>query len=204
MIDLTRFRAVIFDFDGVIVDSETMQARAWSRVAQDLGLRDRVITAREIAGRIDAELAAELFPGFDAQRCVVEKARVEAELEARGDLRLVDGVERFVRRLALTHALAICSNCHVEPLARRLAQTGVGPAFQAVVGRTDGVPHKPAPDLYLRALAALRVPARDACAIEDSPTGVAAAKAAGVHVIQLVHPDSSRSPDADEWIEVFD
>jgi HAD superfamily hydrolase (TIGR01509 family) len=77
-------------------------------------------------------------------------------------------------------------------------------AFRVVVGRTDGVPHKPAPDLYLMCLAELRIEARHACAIEDSPTGILAAKAAGIHAIQLLHPGMPRSVDADGWVHRFD
>jgi HAD superfamily hydrolase (TIGR01509 family) len=109
-----------------------------------------------------------------------------------------------VRGLSGTHALAICSSCHPDVIARRLERVGLRPSFRVVVGRTGGVPHKPAPDLYLRALAELRVRAADACAIEDSPTGVVAARAAGVYAIQLLRPGMPRAANADEWITGFD
>jgi beta-phosphoglucomutase-like phosphatase (HAD superfamily) len=68
----------------------------------------------------------------------------------------------------------------------------------------QGLRHKPAPDLYLRAMQELGVEsAANACAIEDSPTGVAAAKAAGLYVIQLLHSGVPKSPAADEWIDGF-
>jgi HAD superfamily hydrolase (TIGR01509 family) len=203
VVDLSRFRAVIFDFDGVIVDSESMQARAWTQVGRELGLVDCLISVEQIAGRLDIELAPRLFPGCDARRCVERKAQLETEVEAAGELRLVQGVDSLVRRLARTHRLAICSSCHDELLRRRLALVGMTRFFPVVVGRTDGVLHKPAPDLYLNALAGLGVGAADACAIEDSLTGVAAAKAAGLHVIQLVHPGLPRAADADQWITCF-
>ena len=204
MLDLGKFRAVIFDFDGVIVDSESMQARAWTRVAAMVGHKDRQITIQQIAGQLDVNLAAELFPGCDASWCVREKWRIDAELEAAGELRTVDGIEPFVRAIAKTHRLAICSSCEHQLVARRLEQTGLRSRFAVVVGRTEEMRHKPAPDLYLRALARLELSAAEACAIEDSPTGIAAAKAAGLHVIQLVHPGIPRSADADHWIERFE
>jgi putative hydrolase of the HAD superfamily len=203
MLDLNRFRAVVFDFDGVIVDSETMQARAWTRVARQLGQHERDIAVHQIAGRLDIEVAAELFPECDSRRCAAEKLRIETEMESSGGLRLIDGVEQFVRRISRTHLLAICSSCHHEPLARRVNRTGLAPMFRVIVGRRDGTVHKPSPDLYLRALAALGVGAPDACAIEDSPTGIAAAKSARICVIQLLTPGNHRSPDADAWIERF-
>src|SRR5687767_7072882 len=134
MIDLARFRAVIFDFDGVIVDTETMQARAWTRVARELGMREREVTVEQIAGRIDTELAAELFAGRDVQWCVRRKWIIDREMEAGGELRLVPGVEHFVRHLAGTHTLAICSSCHPDVIARRLGTVGLRSAFRVVVG----------------------------------------------------------------------
>ena len=203
-INLARFKAVIFDFDGVIVDSETMQARAWTRVARELGMHDCEVKVEQIAGRIDVELAAELFAGRDVQWCVRRKWSIDREMEDGGELRLVPGVEQFVRGLEGTHALAICSSCHPDVIARRLDRAGLRSAFRVVVGRTEGVPHKPAPDLYLRTLHELSVRAADACAIEDSPTGIVAAKAAGVHAIQLLHIGMPRAANADAWITGFD
>jgi HAD superfamily hydrolase (TIGR01509 family) len=201
MLDLSKFRAVIFDFDGVIVDSESMQARAWTRLAAIVGDKNRQISIQQIAGQLDIDLAAKLFPDCDASWCVRQKARIDAELEAAGELGTVEGIEPFVRAISKTHRLAICSSCQHELVARRLERTGLRSAFAVVVGRTEDLRHKPAPDLYLRAIAQLGVSAAEACAIEDSPTGIAAAKAAGLHVIQLVHPGMPRAADADEWIE---
>jgi len=204
MLDLSKFRAVIFDFDGVIVDSETMQARAWTRVGRELGFADCQISVERIAGRVDVELAPMLFPGHDPRRCVQRKWQIEAEMEAAGELRLVHGVDQFVHALARTHRLAICSSCHVMQLRRRLERVGLSSLFSVVVGTSAGVAHKPAPDLYLRALAQLGVGADEACAIEDSETGVAAARAAGIYVIQLVHPGQPRAALADEWFGGFE
>jgi HAD superfamily hydrolase (TIGR01509 family) len=203
MQDPGRFRAVIFDFDGVIVDSEPMQARAWTRVARELGLSECDVTVEQIAGRLDIELAAHLFPGRDARQCAQRKQQIEYEMEAAGELRLVAGVEEFIRRLAATHTMAICSSCHIDLLRRRLSAAGLASLFGSVTGRCDGVHHKPAPDLYLRTLADLEIPADEACAIEDSLPGIAAAKAASLYAIQLVHPGLPRSPHADRWISSF-
>ena len=200
MVYLSRFPVVIFDFDGVVVDSETLQARAWTRVARELGARRGEISAAQIAGRLDAELAGELFAGFDAARCLEGKWRAEAELEAAGELRLVDGAAEVVRQLAGVHVLAICSSCREEVITRRLDAAGLRSSFRLVVGRVDGLRHKPAPDPYLLALERLGVRPPDACAIEDSPTGVAAAKAAGIHAIQLLHDGMPRAVDADEHV----
>jgi beta-phosphoglucomutase-like phosphatase (HAD superfamily) len=176
--------------------------RSWKQVAQAMG-RDCDVSLQRIAGRLDRELAGELFPGCDAEWCVNEKARIEQEMESRGELKLIDGVERFTRLIGTRHRPAIASSCHRDVLHRRLRMLRLNDVFEVVVGRSDGVRHKPAPDLYLRALDELNVDARDACAIEDSPTGVAAGKAAGLYTIQLLHPGMPRAADADHVIDRF-
>jgi len=200
MVDLTRFAAVIFDFDGVIVDSETLQARAWTRVARELGADRCEVTAAQIAGRLDAELATELFAGFDAARCLDRKWRIEAEMESAGELRLVDGAAEAVRDLARSHELAICSSCREEVIVRRLDAAGLRSFFRHVIGRIEGMRCKPSPDPYLLALDRLGAQPHDACAIEDSPTGIASAKAAGIHAIQLLHDGMPCATDADEHV----
>jgi|SRR5688572_21416410 len=202
MLDLHRFRAVIFDFDGVIVDSESMQVRSWKQVAQTLG-RECNVSVQRIAGRLDREVAVELFAGCDADWCVREKAQTEQEMESRGELKLIHGVEPFIRSITTTHRLAIASSCHCDVLDRRLKMLGLHDTFEVVIGRTDGVRHKPAPDLYLRALESLKLNPIDACAIEDSSIGVAAARAAGLYAIQLLHPGMPRAGEADQVIERF-
>jgi putative hydrolase of the HAD superfamily len=202
MLDLHRFRAVIFDFDGVIVDSESMQVRSWKQVAQAIG-RDCNVSLQQIAGRLDRELAGAMFPGCDADSCVREKAMIEQEMETRGELQSVAGVAQFLRSILATHRLAIASSCHRDVLNRRLTMLGLRNLFEVVVGRSDVLRHKPAPDLYLRALDDLALHATDACAIEDSPTGIDAAKAAGLYTIQLLHLGMPRVANADEVITRF-
>jgi HAD superfamily hydrolase (TIGR01509 family) len=158
----------------------------------------REITAAQIAGRIDSELAIELFPGLDAARCAARKWEIDDEVEA--ELHLVEGAAQLIRRLVNGHELAICSSCRPQLIERRLDRVGIRSSFRVIVGRIDEIPHKPAPDLYMRTLTRLGVSATNACAIEDSPTGVAAAKAAGIYTIQLLHPGLPRAAAADAWV----
>jgi HAD superfamily hydrolase (TIGR01509 family) len=205
MIDLSRFKAIIFDFDGVIVDSESLYTRSWVQLADELGIKNNAICGERVSGRIDRDLVVEFFPDVaDRQACLERKWAIDAERESRGEMRPIRGVVDFIHRCAQIHILAICSSSHSDDLHRRLELTGLAPMFQVIRGRIDGVPHKPAPDLYLRTLAALRLDAPYACAIEDSATGVAAADAAGLFTIQFLHEGISRAPGADEVIQSFD
>jgi HAD superfamily hydrolase (TIGR01509 family) len=192
MINFSRFKAIIFDFDGVLVDSETLQARAWTRVAQELG-RSAVITAGHIAGKIDQDIVHELFPGADMRHCMDRKWCIESKMVEAGELEAIAETITFARRMSETHRLAICSSSRRENIIKRLEPTGITCLFHTIMGRLDGVPHKPAPDHYLLTLEALKLEADEACAVEDSPPGVAAAKAAGLFTIQLQHPYLARA-----------
>jgi len=196
IVDLSRFGAIIFDFDGVLVDSETLQARAWTRVAQELQL-EKIVTAQDIAGKIDEDIVYELFPREKAAWCRDRKWCVESEMVAAGELEAIADTVHFAQRMSRTHRLAICSSSRRENILNRLEPLGIAPLFHTIMGRRDGVPHKPAPDHYLLTLEALSLEAREACAIEDSPPGVAAAKAAGIFTIQLQHDYLPRAAAAD-------
>lgn len=204
MIDLSRFKAVIFDFDGVIVDSESLYTRAWLQLAQEMGVINSNICGGHVAGKIDRELVAEFFPSANHEYFLNRKWTIEAEMESRGLIQPVPGVVDLIERLRSTHILAICSSSHPDALRKRLKPTGLTDRFRVIRGRVEGLPHKPAPDLYLKTLTELDLHPREACAIEDSITGVAAAKAAGLFTIQFVQDGLPVAEDADAWITSFD
>lgn len=199
MIPLTNFRAVIFDFDGVLVDSETLQARAWTQLASELG-SPRTVAVSEIAGKLDRHLAPALFPSHDPVFSASRKQSIERDMEAAGGLRCVAETIDFARRVAVTHTLAVCSSSRPERINRLLSHFEVGGLFSVIVGQVAGEDCKPSPAPYLKALRLLGLSATDACAIEDSATGIAAAKAAGLYTFQLLHDGMPVCPAADTII----
>ena len=196
MISVARFNAFIFDFDGVLVDSEVLQARAWSRLAGELRL-GTTVQVHQIAGKLDRHIAPELFAGQDVNWCVTRKQVLEQELEEASGIPYIDASLDLARRLSTTHRLAICSSSSASRIRRMLDSRGVLPLFSAIVGQEPGEACKPSPEPYRKALRLLDVHAEQACALEDSLTGTTAAKAAGLYVIQLLHDGLPESPLAD-------
>jgi beta-phosphoglucomutase len=180
----------IFDFDGVIVDSEPAHAAA-KRVALGrfgIAVSDDVLVAWK--GRTDVDfidhVVAELAPpGTDAAALLAAK-RV-AYLQAFVGVPLVDGIKPFLavarRRFARMGIATSATRNDFELIARRhdLARW-----FDAIVTGDDTDLHKPNPEPYLLALERLGLRADEAMAIEDSPNGVRSAKAAGLLVTGLV------------------
>ena len=139
-------------------------------------------TALERAGELLAEWVGEA-PGqaggllaeqlITAYRDAVDEHGVEP----------MTGAAELVAALADRVPIAVASNTREVDTRRVLTRSGLPDVFTAVVCAGDGIPPKPAPDVYLAACAALDAAPATAIALEDSPTGVAAARAAGMHVI---------------------
>ncbi len=180
--------AVVFDNDGLLLDTESV----WTRAEQDLferrGIeftsehkRELVGTSAEIAGAVLERRLEE--PGRAAELIEELNALVVAELE--------HGVEAMVGARELLHSLrsrgtpiGLVSNSPLVFVRRSLEIVGFADHFDVVLSAHEVAAPKPAPDPYLEACRRLGVePGPSVIALEDSPTGVAAARAAGLTVI---------------------
>jgi len=185
--------AVIFDFDGVLADTERLHMRAFQRALATVGLQleerdyyDRYLgyTDRELIVTFarDHGIAADHIP---LEALLVQKAEMFAEAFDAGDA-LFPGARESVRRLAAVYPLGIASGAlraEIEPV---LAAAGLQDEFPVIVCADDGLSGKPAPDMYLAAAEHLKV-APDRCvAIEDSPWGLSSAAAAGMQTIGVM------------------
>jgi HAD superfamily hydrolase (TIGR01509 family) len=173
---------VIFDCDGVLVDSESASAAAWQAAL----------------ARFDYQIDAETFAGFvgTTDRALAEAfaAHVGAEMDevlaaAEEEMRLIAGrgLNAFPDALALVERLTVpigvASNSDRWRLEVVLAAAGVRHLFEVTVAGDEVVEPKPAPDIYLRAATLLGISPGDCVVIEDSPTGVVAARSAGMTVV---------------------
>ncbi|MGH2974963.1 MAG: HAD family hydrolase [Solirubrobacterales bacterium] len=195
--------AVVFDNDGLLLDTESV----WTRAEQDLferrGVeftprhkRELVGTSAEIAGGILERRLDE--PGCAAELIVELNELVVAELE--------HGVEAMVGARELLSVLSgrgtpigLVSNSPLAFVRRSLEIVGFGDRFDVVLSAHDVAAPKPAPDPYLEACRRLGVkPGPSVVALEDSPTGVAAARAAGLTVIGIPSVEGVELAEAHE------
>lgn len=183
-------KAVVFDNDGLLLDTESV----WTRAEQDLferrGLEFTPANKRELVGT-----SAEIAGGILEQR-LDEPGRAAALIEELNELvvaELEHGVEAMVGARELLHALkqrgipiGLVSNSPLVFVRRSLEIVGFHDRFDVVLSAHEVAAPKPAPDPYLEACRRLGVePGPDVVALEDSPTGVAAARAAGLTVIGI-------------------
>lgn len=182
--------AVVFDNDGLLLDTESVWTRAERDLFERYGVeftpadkRELVGTSAAIAGTVLERRLGE--PGRAAELIEELNALVVAELE--------HGVEAMVGARDLLEALAeretpigLVSNSPVAFVRRSLEIVGFEGHFDAVISAHEVAAPKPAPDPYLEACRRLGVPAGpEVVALEDSPPGVAAARAAGLTVIGI-------------------
>lgn len=188
-------RAVIFDFDGVIVDSEPMHERAihaafaaegfpaeWPEWRRYMGLGDREAFKLILEDNGHPPMTP---PVFDRLR--VAKSRQIESLISAGYAKPFPGSVELVRAAASAYPTAVCSGSRPHEVRPILLALGVEGLLRAIVTADDVARTKPDPAPYLLAAERLGVPPRDCLAIEDTPVGVRAAVAAGCAVLGLEH-----------------
>jgi HAD superfamily hydrolase (TIGR01509 family) len=200
-----RFDAVIFDLDGVLVDSEIWWDEARASFAEEHGRRwtvdDRVAVmgansptwSRIMRDRLDLTLSPR----------EIEAAIVAAMLDRYRTLGppVIDGAVEAVRRIARELPVAVASSAHPAVIDAALRATGLDGVFRAIAS-SDEVDHgKPAPDVYLLAASRLGVAPGRTLVVEDSLNGVRAARAAGMTVVLV--PNRS-IPPAEGAVELAD
>ena len=183
-------RALIFDFDGLLLETEGPSYQAWQELYTEHGHevpRDRWLEyiGRE-GGWFDAlaHLGELVGTGFDAEGVLARREARKTELiEA---LDLMPGVrERIAEAKARGMKVGVASSSTIRWVGGHLERLAFRDIFDAVACREEGMRAKPAPDIYLAAVEKLGVAAAEAVAIEDSRNGIAAAKAAGLRCVAV-------------------
>jgi mannitol-1-/sugar-/sorbitol-6-phosphatase len=190
-------RGVLFDLDGVLVDSTPAVARVWTKWANKHGFVPEEVV-RQAHGRPSITTIRELLPhaNHDAENREVE----------RGEIEDVEGVIPLPGALELLQAIpqdrwAIATSCS-RPLAEvRIRAAGL-PFPKHLITSTDVQRGKPDPEPYIKASRILGLTPADCIVIEDAPAGIRAGKAAGARVLALrtTAPDAELTQSGADWI----
>jgi HAD superfamily hydrolase (TIGR01509 family) len=191
--------AVIFDLDGVLIDSEPAWEQVrhglvnerggqWSATAQT---RLMGMSTAEWARYLSEELGADLPPGQVASIVIDRMAARYAR-----QLPVLPGADSALRRLAGRWALGLASSSPRQLIDTVLAAAGWDSLFEATVSTEEVGRGKPAPDVYQAVTSRLGVPASACAAVEDSSNGLLSAAAAGLLVVAVPHPRYPPAPDA--------
>ncbi|HMD52843.1 MAG TPA: HAD family phosphatase [Solirubrobacteraceae bacterium] len=180
--------AVVFDLDGVLIDSEPAWDRARREVVEEAGGHWGQDATREMMGMsspewsryLAEELGVALEPGEINERVL---ARLLASYER--ELPLLPGALAAVRRIAAVWPVGLASSANRPAIDAVLSLSGVAGCFRATVSAEEVARGKPAPDVYLAAAGKLGVDPGRAVAVEDSSNGLRAAAAAGMVVVAV-------------------
>ncbi|MEV5763063.1 HAD family phosphatase [Micromonospora sp. NPDC052213] len=197
--------AVIFDLDGVIVDSEPVWEEVRRAYVAAHGGTWQADTQRRLMGMSTGEWARYLSGELGVDRSAEQVAtEVVEEMIRRYAARvpLIDGADEVVRRLAGRWPLGLASSSPTRLIAAALVATGLADVFGATLSTEETERGKPAPDVYLAVAGRLGVDPARCVAVEDSSNGVRSAAAAGMTVVAVPHGSYPLDPDAERLAAV--
>ena len=193
---------MVFDLDGVLVQTEELWDEVRARFARERGGRYDAEAQRAMMGMSSLEwsrfMNEELGVPEPPERISAEVVR-RMEARYRERLPLIDGAREAVERLAARWPLGVASSSNRPLIEAVLELSGLAQFFQATVSSEEVAGGKPAPDVYLEAAARLGVDPARCAAVEDSRSGIRSARAAGMRVIAI--PNASFPPDDEALAE---
>lgn len=192
----TEIRGVLFDLDGVVIDTEKLYTRFWMEASRDLGhpmtleqaLQMRSLGSRESQEKLDSFFGAAVLPYADLRARRIEL--MEAFIAEHG-VEEKRGIRELLAHLKEKKIpCAITSSSSIPVIRRHLGNLGLLDGFTALCSGKDVPMGKPAPDIYLSGAATLGVNPENCLAIEDSPAGIESAWRAGC--MAIIVPDQDQ------------
>ncbi|MER8157635.1 HAD family phosphatase [Streptomyces sp. NPDC094472] len=192
--------AVVFDMDGVLVESEHLWEELWAAYAAARGRQWGPEQTRDVQGMSAPEWAAYLtrFCGAGDSAAGTEEVVVDGMVQALADGRigLLPGAREMITATAELAPVALASSAPRRVIDAVLAHHGVDHHFKATVSSAEVERGKPSPDVYVAAARALGVAPERCLAVEDSSNGLRAAAAAGMTVVAIPNPQYPPAEDA--------
>ena len=183
--------AVVFDLDGVLLDSEQVWDEVRERLVRERGAHWHEGAQREMMGMSSVEWSQymhdELGLAGPPEAISAEVVR-RMEERYRSRLPLIDGAREAVERLAGRWPLGLASSSNREVIDLVLELSGLAQFFRVTISSEEVARGKPAPDVYLEAARRLEVRPEGCVAVEDSENGIRSAKAAGMRVVAIPNP----------------
>ncbi len=188
-----KIKAVIFDMDGIIIDSEFLQTTVIEKVLKSYGVEPK-FDEMGLLHKVGFSGLASFQFVLDRQNLLLDvnefmqKVRAEFVNKIKSGIPPMKGFTDLINLLKKNNFLiAVASNRLHEHVILVLDKMGVKEDFAVILGKMDHLKHKPEPDIYLEAAKLLKISPKYCVAIEDSDLGVISAKAAGMKVIAVPH-----------------
>lgn len=194
-------KAIIFDMDGILFDTEIMSSKAWYQLAEERKLGDITKLTDDCIGRNRADIILQFKrqfgEDFDAEEFLsTGRALMQSWIDQEG-LPLMKGTKEILQFLKeKNYTVGVASSSSTRTILSHMELSGLRDYFQAIIGGDQVALSKPKPDIYLKACQAVNMPPEEVIAVEDSPNGIRAAHAAGMKAVMipdLIQPDEEIS-----------
>lgn len=180
-------KAVIFDMDGVLSDTQKLHAEAQSRILEEYGVKmsSEEIT-RKYAGKPSGTLFREESPASDPMEAHGKKQDLLYKLVEDKGVDAVDGSQKLVRELQGKYTLGVASGSKPDFIQQIIGSLGLSEYFEVMKSASEVQSGKPAPDVFLETAAELGVEPEECLVIEDGRSGMKGAREAGMVCLGLV------------------
>jgi len=179
-------KAIIYDLDGLIVDSEELWWKTCGIVLDSYGIQIREEYRTELMGRGKlSSFFAQRFGIQDSVESIGKKIWGTFLMLAQEGLKPMPGAVESIKMFSSCFDLAVASSAHLHYVEMAVDQLGIRTHFKVLVGGDQVERAKPHPDIFLRTATLLAVDPRECLVLEDSPNGIAAAKAAAMFCIAV-------------------
>jgi beta-phosphoglucomutase len=200
--------AVIFDNDGVLVDSEHFSIEAYQRAIAEQGVQLREEDSERNCGLTDADIIRDMKVTYGADLDLdlfsTRKREIYLELAGTGEMRVFPGVIELLEELRAAEVpYALASSGSREKIGFNLERAGISHLLPVIITGEDFARGKPDPEIFIRAAEKLHVAPGDCVVVEDSINGLKAARAAGAYAIGVTNtfPREKLAPHADHVVE---
>lgn len=203
---LTEFAAVIFDLDGLVLDTESSYFAAWKMAAEKMGYRLDDAFLASLSGlhyqAVEQAIKQCCGENFNTMVFLQLSGLCWRQLVKKHGIAIKPGFQT-VLDLLRQHGLPFClaTNSHSDNARECLELAGIDDVFDIIVGREQVQNGKPAPDIVFHAARSMSVSAEDCLVLEDSPAGVMAAKQAGARCVMIPSMPGNRSQTADQVLD---
>lgn len=183
------FKAIVFDMDGVILDSESVSDITWDVAAKELNIEmtPEILNACRGSNKNDilAKLSELYGPGFDATKFLTRTGELFTEIENTKGIPLLPYAAEALAALKQKYRIALASSTKGDAVKRQLTATNVIQYFEQLTTGEQVLHSKPNPEIYQLACKKLQLKPEDCIAIEDSLNGIRSAHAAGLFTIMV-------------------
>lgn len=199
---LARKRLLVFDLDGTLVDSSPLHARAFEEACAPFGIAVDYanvagLTTESAIDRLSHTAGVSLTP--EERKGLVDRKRALALSLIESELQPLPGAPEFVSATGGRWQRTLCTSASRAGAEASLRRTGMEGCFDWIVTAGDVIRGKPDPEIFLAALDRAAVPPADALVFEDAPSGLAAARAAGIKAIEIVAGDPQPNSGQANW-----